>query len=274
MNVEDFLKKNKYTVKDIKYPITKIKEKEDGVVIYLENKEKINISVDTYFNYSTNTLKGLDDGLYEILKNEEKQYLAYRGVLRKLSAKDFTVKQIDDYLKKNKELSDIEIKDIVDKLLSYGLLDDEKYCVNRVNYLNTQLLSTRLIKLKLKKEGLSSELINKYVSINEESEHDKARKIAHKYATTVKNKSENAIKQYIVNKLVRLGFSYDIAISSLDNLKLYSDSEIILLKKEYVKAKNKYEKKYVKHDLRNHIYAYLVNKGFKNEDIKEVMEDL
>ena len=99
MNIDEFLKTNKPVVKDIKYKISKIKEKEDGVIVYLDNKDKICISVDNYFKYGLSSLEGLDDNLYEILKNEERIYLAYRGALRKLSAKDYTVKQIKDYLK-------------------------------------------------------------------------------------------------------------------------------------------------------------------------------
>ena len=38
-----------------------------------------------------------------------------------------------------------------------------------------------------------------------------------------------------------------------------------LLNKEYLKAKNKDEKKYEDYELKNHIYSYLINKGFKKD---------
>lgn len=272
MNVEDFLKTDKQVIKDIKYTISKIKEKEDGVVIYLDNKERIVISVDSYFKYGISSLKGLDDKLYELLKNDERLHLAYRGALRKLSTKDFSEKQIKDYLKIKKELNIEETDVIISKLKTYGLLDDDKYCLNRTSYLNKQLLSTKQIKIKLTKEGIGKELIEKYVINNSEEEYVKANKLAIKYSNSVKNKSLNATKQSILTKIVNAGYSYDAAKEAIENLNLKNSNELELLKKEYNKAKTKYSKKYDSYDLRNHIYSYLINKGFKSDDIKSVME--
>lgn len=273
MKVDELLKHNKPVVKNTKYSITKIKEKQDGVILYLDNKEKISVSVEKYFEYGLSSLKGLDQKLYDQLKKEERLFLGYQSCLRKLSIKDFSNKQISDFLKIKKELNQTEIKQIIDKLISFGLLDDDRYCLNRTNYLNKQLLSTKQIKIKLAKEGISKELIEKYVINNSEEEYEKAEKLARKYSTSVKNKSLNAIKQNILSKIVNLGYSYDAAKTAIDKLNLKNDNELEILKKEYLKAKTKYSKKYVEYDLRNHIYSYLINKGFKSDDIKSVMED-
>ena len=273
MKVDELLKHNKPVVKNIKYSITKTKEKQDGVVIYLDNKEKISVSVEKYFEYGLGSLKGLDQKLYDILKNDERIFLGYLSCLRKLSIKDYSTKQISDFLKIKKELNQSEIITIIDKLTSFGLLDDEKYCANRTNYLNKQLLSIKQIKTKLNKEGINSELIEKYVINNSEDEYEKANKLAKKYSNSIKNKSLNATKQNILSKIVNLGYSYDAAKSAVDLLNLKNDNELDLLKKDYKKAKEKYRKKYTDYDLKNHIYSYLVNRGFKSEDIKSIMED-
>lgn len=264
---------NKKVVSDVKYKIVKVKQLQDSVIIYLDNKEKIYLSIESYFNYSISSQKGLDDDLYLKLKQEERLFLAYRGTLRKLSAKDFTIKQIKDYLIIKKELNHNEANIVINRLIEYGLLDDDKYCQNRVTYLNKQLLSTKQIVIKLKKEGLSLELIEKYVINNIEDEYLKADKLAKKYSTTIKNKSENAIKQNILSKIVNAGYSYDVAKDVVDSLKLEVDNEDELLKKEYIKAYNKYSKKYDDYNLKNHIYAYLLNKGFKTDSIRNIMEE-
>ena len=108
MDISKLLNTNKVEVKNIKYTITKTKEKQDGVIIYLDNKDKISISVDNYFKYGISSLKGLDQNLYDILKDEERIFLGYLSALRKLSIKDFTVKQINDFLKIKKQLNDDE----------------------------------------------------------------------------------------------------------------------------------------------------------------------
>ena len=271
MKIENTIKK--YIVSNIKYKIIKIKEKQDGVILYLDNKEKISVPVDKYFEFGLNNIQGLDQKLYEILKNEEKVFLGYLSCLRKLSIRDLSVKQISDFLKIKKQLNQKEIKHIVDKLISFNLLDDEKYCINRFNYLNKQLYSIKQIKTKLVKDGISKDLIEKYVINNSEDEYDKAIKLAKKYSNSIKNKSLNATKQNILNKIVNLGYGYDAAKSAIDSLNLTNDNEIEILKREYLKAKNKYTKKYTDYDLRNHIYTSLISKGFKSEDIKTIMED-
>lgn len=273
MKIEDFLKDRKIEIKDVKYKITKLKEKEDGVIIYLDNKEKISISIDNYFKYGISSLQGLDQNLYDILKKEEKTFLGYLSALRKLSIKDFTIKQIQDFLKIKKQLEENDINIIIKKLTNFGLLDDEKYCINRINYLNKQLLSNKQIKAKLNKEGVSKDLIEKYVINNSEDEYAKARKMAEKYSNSIKNKSLNATRQTILNKLVSAGYSYDAGKLAIESLNIIVSNENDLLNKEYNKAKTKYSKKYEDYDLRNHIYAYLISKGFKSEDIKNVMED-
>lgn len=272
MKIEKISNINKNEIKEIKYKITKTKELEDGVILYLDNKEKLYLSIDNYFKYSISSILGLDDKLYEILKQEEKLYLAYRGALRKLSIKDFTIKQINDYLKIKKGLNNNETDTTINKLIEYGLLDDEKYCENRTNYLNKQLLSNKQIKMKLSKEGISSDLIDKYVIINSEDEYEKARNIALKYSNTIKNKSLNATKQAILTKIVNAGFGYDIGKNAVNSLNLISNNELKILEKELDKAKRKYEKKYEGYELKNQIYSYLLNKGFNSNDVKKVME--
>ena len=98
MKVEDFLKQNKIEQKiDAVYPIKKIRIDEDSVLLYLED-EKIRISDEAYFSYGIKNLKGLDEELYQKLKDDETLFKAYKSCLRKLSMKDHTVKQIRDFL--------------------------------------------------------------------------------------------------------------------------------------------------------------------------------
>ena len=68
MKVEDFLKENNIQITDIKYPIKKIKTREDDVLIYLE-QEKIVVSIENYFKYSLAKIKGLDEKTYVLLKD-------------------------------------------------------------------------------------------------------------------------------------------------------------------------------------------------------------
>ena len=271
MKVEDFLEKHQIEIKEEKYPIKKIKIMEDYVMIFLE-EDKIMIPIESYFSYGIRNLKGLDDNLLIKIKDEEIYLKAYRSCLRKLTVKDHTIKQIRDHLNKS-ELNEEKKQEIIDKLISYGMLDDDKYTENRIIYYDRSNLSNRQIKEKLKKDGIQEEIINRYLLKDENREREKACTIAEKYANTLKNKSLAGKKQSILNKLVNSGYSYEVSKNIINELDLKCDNEIELLQKEYQKAKKKYEKKYSDYELRQRIYGFLLNKGFNNDDIKKVMEE-
>ena len=258
---------------NIDYKITKIKESNNYIVLYLDNNEKLYVSIEAYFKHNLAILKGFDNKTYELLKKEENLILGYNAVLKKLSIKDHSIKQIKDFLYLKRKLNSDEVNKIIDKLIQYNLLDDEKYCIERINYLNEQLFSIKQIKNKLKNEGISNELIEKYIVSDSNKEYEKVYKLVNKYLNTIKNKSLNAKKQLILNKVVNLGFNYDDVKMAIDSLNIKVDNENELLKKEYLKIKNKYQRKYESYDLKYRISGYLMNKGFKLEDINKVMEE-
>ena len=267
-SVEDIIQKDKPIVSNIKYTITKIKEKENCVIFFLDNNEKITVSIENYFKYKD--LKGFDETIYSSLKDEEKILLAYNGSLRKLSIKDHSEKQIKDYLFKNYDLSYQEVISIINKLIKYDLINDDRFCQSRINYLSSSY-SYKQIKAKLIKDGINDELINKYLVVDEENEEAKALKIANKYLSTIKNKSVNLTKHSILSKLIQNGYSVDISKKVTNSLIINGDNELEILNKEYNKALNKYSKKYSDYELRNKIYSYLLSKGFNGDDIKEVI---
>ncbi len=258
---------------NIDYKISKIKESNNYIVLYLDNNEKLYVSIEAYFKHNLANLKGFDNKTYELLKKEENLILGYNAVLKKLSIKDHSIKQIKDFLYLKRKLNSDEVNKIIDKLIQYNLLDDEKYCIERINYLNEQLFSIKQIKNKLKNEGISNELIEKYIVSDSNKEYEKINKLVNKYLNTIKNKSLNAKKQLILNKVVNLGFNYDDVKMAIDSLNIKVDNEYELLKKEYLKIKNKYQRKYESYDLKYRISGYLMNKGFKLEDINKVMEE-
>ena len=267
-SVEELLNKNKLEVKNIKYTIIKTKDKDNCVVLYLDNNEKLNVSIENYFKYID--LKGFDDNIYNLLKGEEKILLAYNSVLRKLSNKDYSEKQIIEYLIKNRCLSNSEAMIIVDKLIKYDLINDDRFVQSKINYLSNSN-SYRKIRNKLLKDGISEELIDQYLLINENEEENKANLLANKYLSSIKNKSINLTKSYIFNKLVSNGFSIETSKNVVNSLIIKGDNELELLNKEYNKALNKYSKKYSDYELKNKIYSYLISKGFNSNDIKEVI---
>jgi len=270
MKVEDFLTQQKTKQEAISYQINKIKEKDEYVILFLDD-EKLYISVESYFRYSINKVEGLSENLYQLLKQEERILLAYRRCLRKLAMKDMSEKQIKDYLFKM-ELNKKDINEIIQKLTSYGFINDEQYCLNKIQSNENSLVSYQSLKEKLKKDGIDRNLIEDHLQYDYSTELNKAEKLAVKYDKNITNYSVNAKRMKIMQKLQNSGFSYDLARQATDQLEIDSSKEIILLEKEYQKCRKKYERKYEDYPLKQKIYAALLQKGFKAEDIKKVME--
>ena len=271
MKLEDFLSdQNKTETKEITHPFKKVKVRSDYVYVDLED-EGIMVSIEDYFRYEIRNKKGLDDDTYKQLKDHEIILKAYRSCLRKLSAKDYTIRQIKDHLYKQ-GLHKENVEQLVDKLIQYGLLDDEKYCINKIGYYDNSLLSYKQISQKLKNEGISEALLDKYLKYDHQREDDKAVKQAQKHVGSTKNKSVEALKQAILAKLVSNGFSYEIGNDVLNELELSADNEDELLQKEYDKALKKYSKRYEGYELRQRIFGSLLSKGFGSDDIRKVLE--
>ena len=271
MNVEEFLNQNKrHPIESIRYPIEKIKAYESYVMVYL-NDEKIMVSDDLYFEYGLKNLKGLDEQTYQKLKEEEIVFKAYRGCLRKISMKDHSIRQISEFLSQ-KGINRPDREKIIDKLMKIGLLDDEKYCIGRIAYLQRSDLSEKQIREKLKKAGIADEIIRRNLKTDHDDESRKARLLAEKYDKSIRNKSKNLKRQNILSRLMNAGYSYDMSMDAVESLSTDDQNELELLNREYLKARKKFEKKYQDHELRNHICAYLLNKGFRYEEIKQITE--
>ena len=255
----------------ITYPIRKLRVSENGITVFLEN-EKIQISDEAYFEFGIKNLKEIDEDLYRKLKDDEKLSKAYKGCLRKISMKDHTVKQIRDYLRQ-KQLNEAETDAMIEKLSSYGFLDDEKYCKGKIASLSASNCSFRQIRQKLLKCGISEQMISGYLKADVQEERHKARQVAKKYASGIRNRSVQMKKQMIRNKLIGQGFSYSAAADAVQSLEIADENELELLRRDYRKVRQRYEKKYEDRQLDSHIIASLLQKGFSYDDIKAVMEE-
>ena len=253
------------------YTINKIIPKQDYVSLLI-NDERLQISIEAYFKYNLKNIKEIDEDIYKVLKDDEKVFKVYRSCLRKLAIKDYSLKQMKDYLYKQ-DLKQEDINDIIDKLVNYNLLDDDKYCISRINHLQNNNISYNQIIYKLKQEGISDDIINNNLIYDETIEYNKIQKLVNKYLNKNSNKSLLAKKQYLISTLVNNNYSYNMVKEVIDNLNIESDNELELLSKEYSKIKKKYERKYQDYDLKQRIINSLLQKGFKYDDIKQIMEE-
>ena len=83
-------------------------------------------------------------------------------------------------------------------------------------------------------------------------------------------------KNSVVRKLIQRGFSSDIAKETVKELDFSKDEmqEMDNLRHCALKARKRYEKKYQDSRLRNTIYRYCAAKGYANEDIYAILDEM
>lgn len=263
------------------YQIIRTTLRDDTVTLRLLNpnkeEEKLVVSLDDYFANGFRSDTKMLPHQYEFLRKKENYTLAYKGCLRKLANRDYSIKKMREYLNLSyKDLSIEEKNSIIDKLITNNLLNDKVYATSKINSFKSMLYSSKKMKQKLKNDGVNEDIIEELVKDDLDSELSHAKHFATKYKKTVKNKSLNDKKQTILKKLINDGFSYEVSKEAIECLDFTEEAfeEKDLLKKQALKAFKHYEKKYKGTELRNHVYHSLESKGFTMENIYAVINEM
>ena len=179
-------------------------------------------------------------------------------------------------LKESIDISPNDLDSVINELIKMNLLNDEKYAENRIKSLKSSFVSKNSTIKKLRQEGISQEIIDRQYTLEVDEQLKIAKKRASKYQLSTKGKSLKLKKQFIMNKLLNDGFSQEIALEALNSLDfsyevLYeTDSLRLQAQKAYIK----YHRKYNGSELRNKIYIYLANKGFEQEKIYALINEM
>ena len=189
------------------------------------------------------------------------------------SKKRFSEKAMFEKLMR-KENNFCASKNVINKLKEKGLLDDKAYMEDLIAYYNERNLGKAKIIKHLKDKGVPDSLIEK-VSFSEITERKKAKALLPKYENKYAKYGFENKKKHIYQALLTQGFSSHVAIEIVEETKRGTTKiEKDILKKEYQKIKKRYEKKYRGYELKQKIYAALVLKGYRYQEIQTVMEDL
>lgn len=149
--------------------------------------------------------------LNDIQLDSEKS-TALDKTLTYITAAQKTEKQIKDYLYKKGYLPAV-VKYVLEKLRDYRFVDDQDYAETYArNY--AQRKGRRLIKLELKRKGISDEHVETALEeLDDEEQLEGAKRLLEKYMRTKTADRETLSKafRYIMSK----GFDYDVAKRAL-----------------------------------------------------------
>lgn len=185
--------------------ITQIKKIGNGnrYHLYLDEQHFGIFEAEVLARYCLKSGQSYDDDFFEKLKIENGDYACFNRGLSILEKSLKSEKMLYDFLKGKGYPIECVTK-AIEKLKSYGYIDDKAYCESYINSYPSK--SLKKLKYDLLAKGIDSELIDHKLAelSNDELEEEKALKEARKY---LKNKDfDLKIKQKFYNHMVGKGF--------------------------------------------------------------------
>ena len=253
--------------------IVKFKKKnKDKYEILLDNGQTLDLYEDVIVHHSLIAKKEIDDETLEKIRKENNTSEIYTKCIKYISIRMRSKKEIKDYLQK-KEYDNSIIEDTILKLEKNGLLNEEQFVKA---YINDKLLMTNYgpykIKSELNKHNIDDSIIDKYIdNIDNDLLIEKIEKIINKYLKTNRKNSNYTLKNKVQEQLNILGFPKYLYQEKLDNINIDNETEI--LKKEAIKEFNKLSRKYEGNELKIKLKQKLYQKGFRNVNIDNILEE-
>lgn len=187
--------------------ITEIRKIGKGLryYLYLDNEFFGIYEAEILARYCLKTGDKFEDDFFEKLKIENGDYACFNRGLNVIEKSLKSEKMLYKYLKE-KSYPDECIERAVDKLKSYGYIDDGAFCENYIN--SYPMKSRKKLKYDLLTKGIDIDLIEKKLNenLNSEMEEEKSFIEAQRY---LKNKIYDLkTKQKFYNHMLSKGFDY------------------------------------------------------------------
>lgn len=251
-----------------------VKAKKDGVRIYLSDGEKITMSPESYTDFHLYENKELSAEEQKKIQSYVDQDEAYRRALRYLGRELYSSMELWRKLVA-KGYEEQTVNAVIRRLKEAKLLDDEHFAkVFAEDIAQLRGIGRNRILYELRIKGVDDRILSS-LAFSEEVERKNAVRVGEvlnrRYIKTPHNKRLRKINHALIER----GFDESIAHEAAARVITPDDPEVEMaeLEKCFRLAKIKYERKYEGYDLRNHIYAYLIRKGFPYDEVKDYLEE-
>lgn len=250
--------------------IKNIKKMRNGKYnIELDNNSKILTYDDVILKNKLLYKKKIDNKLLEIINNETSYYDIYMKLIKYISVRMRSKKEIVEYLEKNKVDEDDKNR-IINDLINNGLLNDEMfagaYISDKVYLSNNGRLK---IKQEILKHDINEEIIDNILySYNDEIFEEKLNKLINKKIKASKY-SGYILKQKIFYEFNNLGYEnylIEKVYNSMDNKSNIDE----YFQKYYNNLSKKYSGNELKLKLKNKLYS----RGYTLDEINEKINTL
>ena len=251
--------------------IKKIKIYKTKVVVSFDDDTKIDVDKSVYPNFYFYVGKNVTKKELKELENYNNAASLYNYALKLRSKSLYTEYKMREKLYGKGAKKD-QIDFVINKLKKAGLIDDQKYIEEYVDYYNSLNYGKNKIINKLLEKGIFNEMLSRLV-FPLDIERKKAKKLLKSYEKKYAKYSDNEKRKHIYQAYIANGFDIGVAKEMTSEIRPSSQKdESDKLIKEFDKVYPKYRVKYSKKELKSKLIAHLANKGFKISDILSLME--
>ena len=237
--------------------------------IELDDNNKILTYDDVIINNNLLYKKNIDHDLLENINIETSYYDIYTKVLKYISIKMRSKKEIIEYLNKNK-VEKNDQKKIIDHLTKSGLLNDEMFAKA---FVSDKIFLSNIGRLKIKKElldhDINIDIIDKIIyTYSDDVFEEKLTKLMKK---KIKNSKYNGylLKQKIFYEFNNLGYENELISKVYDSIDIISN-----INKDFDKYYNTLSKKYNGAELKNKLKNKLYSRGYSIDDINSIINTI
>lgn len=250
--------------------------KDDFVRLSVARKkdtEEIKILIPDSDFFELKISKGTILDAYTVANYQSMQnlYEAFSKVKRRVILNDYTSYEVRQYCKKKLNLEDDEIDGIVHDLKEAHLIDDRQYALEKTLVWNSYGQNKLQIKKKLLKAGIAKDLIEEALQqISDEDEEGNAYEVAKRLVKGLSAQSQNVMRQTLIHKLVKKGYSMEFATRVGQSIELNLDEQKAL-QDALKKAQRLYASKSGNEQFQR-IRLYCMKRGFSSAQIDETLE--
>ena len=189
----------------IKMIITSKPGNGNKVHIYIDNKYTLTLYDDFWYRSGYSEGQEISDDELASLKGEAGFRSAYEKGLKYLSVRGYSEKELYNKLKMN--FGDEAASRAIDKINSFGYLNDEEYCREYTEYLfKVKKYDIKRISYELKNKGIDPETIDNTLKI---LDNEPIQRIIDMLRTKYeKNLETEKERKRLVNRFIRMGYSY------------------------------------------------------------------
>lgn len=180
------------------------------VNIYIDNEFAFGLDVEIMYKHSLKADMNIDEHFLENILKAEELNKVINQALNLLSYRQRSEKEIFNSLKK-KGNEEYYIEKAIEYCRNQNYLNDKSFAESFIkDKTNINKLGSQRIRYELISKGISKEIIEDVLQINNEDEYEMAKDLALKKLKSYKGQDNNSIYRKLGGFLQRRGYTYDI----------------------------------------------------------------